>query len=204
MMEPAPADLNVSRETFEDLRSFSILLSKWNPRINLIARSTLNHVWSRHIADSLQVVHLKTPEKNWIDLGSGGGFPGIVAAIVSKHLESPFQVTLIESDLRKGVFLKTVGRELQLPLQVETQRIEDAEPKNAEVLSARALAPLKQLLTFADRHLAKDGTALFSKGTTWQKEVEDAQQHWRFQFEAIKSETEPRAVILKIEGVSRV
>ena len=159
------AALNVSRETFERLEHFAALLTRWNPRINLVAKSTLSGVWTRHIQDSLQVLRaVSDPVDHWADLGSGGGFPGLVVALAAPEHGSIGRVTLVDSDQRKATFLRTVLRETGVDASVIAGRIEQIEPLEADILSARALADLTVLLGFAERHLHPDGRCLFQKG----------------------------------------
>lgn len=198
-------DLNVSRETSERLETYAALLVKWNPAINLVSKSSLAEVRSRHFADSAQLFALCPPEaRHWADLGSGGGFPGLVIAIIAAELAPDLSVTLVESDARKSAFLATVARETGVAATVRSERIEALSPLAADVLSARALAPLPQLLGFTERHLAAAGRALFPKGATYQAEVDESLADWRFDLQKHASKTDPRAVILAIEGVSRV
>ncbi|MFD0910979.1 16S rRNA (guanine(527)-N(7))-methyltransferase RsmG [Ruegeria arenilitoris] len=199
----SPDGMNVSRETFEKLSIFVNLLRKWNPKINLVSRSTLPEVWARHIKDSIQVFHLVEPKKQWVDLGSGGGFPGLVCAILASETSPETEFTLVESDQRKSAFLRTVIRETKANCSVISKRIEVVDPLGADVLSARALADLTTLLSFCDRHLKEDGVAVFPKGATWKKEIDAAQREWNFTTETANSLTDPQAVILKIKGVSR-
>ncbi|WP_170451823.1 16S rRNA (guanine(527)-N(7))-methyltransferase RsmG [Ruegeria arenilitoris] len=199
----SPDGLSVSRETFEKLSIFVNLLRKWNPKINLVSRSTLPEVWSRHIKDSIQVFHLVEPKNHWVDLGSGGGFPGLVCAILASETSPETEFTLVESDQRKSAFLRTVIRETKANCSVISKRIEVVDPLGADVLSARALADLTTLLSFCDRHLKEDGVAVFPKGATWKKEIDAAQREWSFTTEPANSLTDPQAVILKIKGVSR-
>jgi 16S rRNA (guanine527-N7)-methyltransferase len=197
--------LNVSRETFERLEIYVDLLAKWNQRINLVAKSTLKEAWTRHIADSLQVFRaLDHPAADWMDLGSGGGFPGLVVAIAAGDTGNPMQVTMVESDQRKATFLRTVLRETGTQGTVIAQRIEQVDPFGANIVSARALADLTTLMGFADRHLAPGGHCLFQKGKNWKSEVQSARTVWQFSYDAIPSKTESEAVVLKIEGLSRV
>lgn len=199
------ADLNVSRETSDRLKKLADLLTKWNPRINLVSKSTISDLWTRHILDSAQIFHLAPPNtSHWVDIGSGGGFPGLVVALMMDEPGAPQKVTLIESDQRKCAFLRTVLRETGANATVLTARIEQADPQNASVLSARALADLPHLFDFAERHLAQGGTALFQKGATWEKEVAAAKESWSFQADVIQSKTEPQAVILKVGELERV
>ena len=188
----------------ERLEHYAALLRKWTTRINLVSRSTLDDLWIRHIVDSAQVFGLAShPVAHWADLGSGGGFPGLVVAIMGMEHTSPAKMTLVESDQRKSAFLRTVIRETGAPAKVINARVEETPPLGADILSARALADLPALLGFAERHLAKNGTCLFPKGKTWAKELSDAQSQWQFTHEVVNSETETGPVILRIQGVSR-
>ncbi|KIC10252.1 16S rRNA methyltransferase [Leisingera sp. ANG-M1] len=198
------ASLDVSRETMQRLEIFEQVIRKWNPKINLVSKNSLDHLWTRHIADSVQVFRCGERGSLWTDIGSGGGFPGVIVAILAADEEPDMKVTLIESDQRKSAFLRSAARECGVSLTVISKRIEQADPQNADILSARALADLSLLLEFSERHLAAGGTALFPKGVTWKKEVDNARQQWRFDAEPVRSLTEPEAVILKIRGVARV
>ena len=164
----------------------------------------MEDLWIRHIVDSVQVWEAAPTGDTWVDLGSGGGFPGLVTAILAADQPGGRKFTLIESDQRKSAFLRTVARETGVDITVMTQRIESAAPQKADILSARALAPLDVLLEFADRHLAPGGTALFQKGESWEKELDAARERWQMSVLPITSRTQPGAVILSIEGVSRV
>ena len=157
--------LNVSRETFLRLKEYEKLLFKWNAKINLVSRSTLDNFWNRHVLDSAQFLS-SVGEKagKWVDLGSGGGLPGLVVAILSDEIEPVNKLFLVEADARKAVFLKTVCRELGLKVKVYNNRIEELPPISANIVSARALAPLKTLCLYAKNHLEKDGVAVFAKG----------------------------------------
>jgi 16S rRNA (guanine527-N7)-methyltransferase len=196
---------DVSRETMDRLEVYAGLLKKWNPKINLVSKATLTDVWTRHFVDSAQV-YAQAPKnfRHWVDLGSGGGFPGMVCAIIAAEKSPDAEFTLIESDARKSVFLRTVARETGINATVITDRIESAKPAGADVLSARALADLTTLLGFSKRHLQESGTALLPKGVNWEKEVQEARKSWFFDCDPIKSETESGAVILRIGGISRV
>ncbi|WP_207100815.1 16S rRNA (guanine(527)-N(7))-methyltransferase RsmG [Paracoccus shandongensis] len=194
--------MSVSRETSERLQIYSDLLVRWNSRINLVAPSSLNDLQTRHIKDCLQVADLaKGIQGQWIDLGSGGGLPGIVLAIAKADTDLSF--TLIESDQRKATFLRTVIREVGLTkATVVSHRIESLPPLNAAYASARALAPLRQLMAYLDLHLAPTGQAFLMKGRQWQAEVEDAKAEWSFDYIAHPSRTQDGAVTLEVSGVS--
>ena len=196
--------VNVSRETMERLDIYAALISKWSPRINLVARGSLNHLWARHFADSAQIFAL-APKNfvNWVDLGSGGGFPGAVIAILAAQDGADAQITLVESDGRKAVFLRALAREAGVRFSVLTCRIEDLDPQAADVISARALAPLPSLLDYADRHLAPGGIALFPKGARLAEELAIARKTWSFRDEIVPSVTDKEAAILKIGEIER-
>jgi 16S rRNA (guanine527-N7)-methyltransferase len=196
--------VDVSRETFDQLETFVALVEKWTPKINLISKSSIPQIWDRHIADSAQIFDLAPTQGHWLDIGSGGGFPGIVVAILSKGGGFGHRFTLIESDQRKCAFLRTASRELSLNIDVLPKRIEDVTSLQADVLTARALTDLTALLGFGDLHLKSGGTAIFPKGMTWQNEHTDAQNRWSYQCEAIKSVTNPAAAVLKIQDIVRV
>ncbi len=199
------ADRDVSRETLERLGLYEALLRKWNPAINLVSRTTLDAVWDRHFRDSVQVFDLapKTA-RHWADLGSGGGFPGLVAAILAADEAPEMTFTLVESDGRKAAFLQAVARETGVAVAVRAERIEEAPPLSADIVTARALAPLARLLGLADRHMATGGTAMFPKGANFRDEVQQALESWRFSYQTMPSVTEPGAVVLAIGGISRV
>lgn len=196
---------DVSRETLERLEHLVALLSKWNKKINLVSPSTISDAWQRHIWDSAQLFELApNTSGKWLDIGSGGGFPGLVIAIMNAGAGSPWDVTMMESDIRKCTFLRTALRETDVDADVVTSRIEKADPHGADVLSARALADLDALCDFGLRHLKADGTALFPKGVRWKKELQVAEESWSFASEVIKSDTQEGAVILKVREITRV
>ena len=197
--------LNVSRETYIQLEGYVDLLLTWTKKINLISSASIPDVWERHIRDSVQVFNAAPRFGDiWLDIGSGGGLPGLVVAILSKEEAPDTSVTLIESDLRKATFLRTVVRELALNANVISARIDEADRVGASTISARALGTLDSLLGFADYHLLPDGTAVFPKGATWQKEVDKARESWRFDLDVVESITDKKAAILIIGGIARV
>lgn len=195
--------LDVSRETFERLELYVEMVRRWNPKINLVSRRSLDDIWNRHILDSVQVYRCADTFESWADLGSGGGFPGMVCAIMAIEEAPKAQFFFVESDQRKSAFLRNVARECGANCQVLSKRIESVDPLDADVLSARALADLNALMSFCDRHLGENGVALLPKGASWKKELEAAREEWKFECEPITSLTEPQAVILRIKGVSR-
>ena len=177
----AVAGLDVSRETFERLLDYSQEVQKWSRTINLVSRSTHDDLWRRHILDSAQLFDIpKDPVSGWCDLGSGAGLPGMVVAILARELRPETTHSLIESDTRKAAFLKLQAERLGLRVSIVTDRIEAAPPQNADVVSARALAPLATLLRLAERHSRPGATLVFPKGKTYGQELAGAEAQWRF------------------------
>ncbi|WP_106746648.1 16S rRNA (guanine(527)-N(7))-methyltransferase RsmG [Yoonia maritima] len=197
--------VNVSRETYEDLQRFSDLVRKWTPKINLISPTTIPDLWDRHIVDSAQIYKFAPQTyKKWVDIGSGGGFPGIVMAIIGKSQQPDANFTLIESDQRKATFLRTAARELDLNVKVLAERIENAEQQGADIVSARALSTLSTLFPLVSRHLKDDGKAILHKGKKAGEEIADAHKNWCFELEEATSLTDLGGQILIVKGISRV
>jgi 16S rRNA (guanine527-N7)-methyltransferase len=204
MNTPSWLKTDVSRETFERLETYVALIEKWNPRINLVSKASLADLWDRHIWDSAQIADLGIQGDLWADFGSGGGMPALILAIFAKELSPETKFQMVESDQRKCAFLRTVVRELGLNAVVSARRVEEIAPLNANVISARALTSLTGLLGFVERHSAAGGDAIFPKGETWEKEIDDAREFWSFSCEEITSQTNPNAAILRIKEVARV
>jgi 16S rRNA (guanine527-N7)-methyltransferase len=197
--------LNVSRETIDRLKTIEALLAKWNPAINLVSKASLPNAWARHILDSAQIYELAPPNvDHWADLGSGGGFPGLIIATIAAELDASRRITLVESDQRKATFLRQAAQSVGLSVSVLAERIEILPPLNANVLSARALASLPDLCSYASRHLAQDGLALFPKGATYREEVAQAGRSWRYDLTVHPSETDSSAVILALKAIEHV
>jgi len=194
---------DVSRETQERLTLYHAALVKWQKAINLVAPATLAHAWHRHFLDSSQVFDAaRVASGRWVDIGSGGGFPGLVCALIAAEKAPDLSFSFVESDIRKCSFLREVARQCDVPIHVFSRRIEDVPPQDAAVLSARALAPLDQLLGFADRHLAMDGVCVFQKGASHLEELESARADWQMEVEIIPSVTAADAAILRIGHIA--
>lgn len=194
--------INVSRETLDLLEAYHNLLSKWSRQINLVSKSTLDDIWSRHFLDSAQVFQLlKEPDTSVSDFGSGGGFPGLVLAILAAERRSDLSVTLVESDVRKAAFLMTVVRELELSASVRSDRIEALGSLDTQVITARALAPLEQLCVYSFQHLAPSGRALFLKGARYEQEVDLARAKWDFELTIHPSITNSEAALLELRDL---
>jgi len=190
-------DVPVSRETTDQLEAMVATLGRWQKAINLVGKATLQDIWSRHILDSAQLVPLIPQDaKSLTDLGSGGGFPGLVVAALRPDLD----ITLIESDARKGAYLGEAARRMGLvkPPKVVIGRIEAVPPAKAEVVTARALAPLGQLLAWASPHRADPAICLFHKGKGWQVELTEAGLDWDIEAQPFPSATDRDAVLLRI------
>lgn len=195
----------VSRETIERLRLLEALSLKWTKHINLTARGERSGIWRRHILDSAQLYALAPKDfTTWVDLGSGGGFPGLVISIMASDLLPDARITLLESDQRKAAFLRVAAAELGLSVGIITDRAESAPPLAASVLSARALAKLPVLLFLARRHLAPGGVALFPKGKSVRQEIEAARTSWNFQLTQHESWLEPDSHVLEIRDIHHV
>lgn len=199
------AALGVSDACRARLEQLVALMQKWNPAINLVARSTLADAWNRHILDSAQIYSLGAVDARiWADLGSGGGYPGLVIACIAADLHPAMQVVLVESDQRKATYLRQAAQTLGLKVRVEANRIEQLPAIGADVVSARALASLDRLCAFAVRHLTSGGVALFPKGENHLSEVELARKQWSFTLDCTPSVTDANAVILKLKDLSHV
>lgn len=200
------AGIAVSRETMERLEKFASLLIKWNPAINLVARSTIEDLWERHLVDSVQLGRfLEHQPESWLDLGSGGGLPGLVLSIVASEKSPGTKFDLVDSDQRKCTFLRQAVRELGLQnARIHSARIEDLQPMAADVVSARALSSLSVLCGYAAKHLARNGFGIFPKGASFLNEVQEARLKWRFHIEEIESMTNKDARLLKLSAIEHV
>ena len=195
----------ISAETRGRLEDLVALLTKWNRAINLVAPGTLDDSWQRHVADSAQLFdHAPRAARTWLDLGSGGGFPGLVVAVLAQELAPELKVELVDSDQRKCVFLQTAAQTLGLDLLVTRARIEALAPRSADVVSARALARLSQLCAYALPHLAPQGVCLFLKGAAFQDEVAEARTAYRFDLATFPSLTDSLGVVVQVSGLSHV
>jgi 16S rRNA (guanine527-N7)-methyltransferase len=204
----------VSHETLEKLSKYADLLATWQKAVNLIAPSTLDQVWHRHIADSAQIVDLVPPAaRTFADLGSGGGFPALVLAIMlaGRQSNTPFTMSLIESDIRKGAFLREVIRQTGLKtdgnaVEILSIRIENPVTQSkvgaVDIVTARALASLDRLFQYAFPLFHPGTVALFLKGRDTQRELDEAQAHWSFTARLIPSRTESDATVVVVTHLS--
>jgi 16S rRNA (guanine527-N7)-methyltransferase len=209
----APADLAadraralalvpVSRETVARLDAFVALLVEWQSRFNLIAASTASLVWTRHIADSLQLVGLAPKARKWADLGSGAGFPGIpIACVLAGQADA--EVHLIESNNKKAAFLREVIHATGAPALVHAERVAEFSKRcrvGVEVVTARALAPLPKLLSIAYPLLKTGALGLFPKGQDVEAELTEAAKCWSIQASLVPSRTDPKSRVVVIRA----
>jgi 16S rRNA (guanine527-N7)-methyltransferase len=194
----------ISREIEERLDRFVTLLLDWQQRFNLIAASTVPRIWTRHIADSLQLLGCAPAAKIWVDLGSGAGFPGMVLACALADT-SGAAVQLVESNGKKANFLREAARHLDVPAAVHAVRIEEfvkTSTNQADVITARALAPLNRLLGLA-YGLSKTGAqGLFLKGQDVALELTEASKYWKFEPVLVPSKTSPNSHIVSVRNWS--
>lgn len=195
---------DVSRETYEQLLAFERLFHHWNKSINLAASGSREDFWSRHIVDSGQLWRYRADAADWTDIGSGGGLPGIVIAVLGKPAAVP--VTLVESNRKKAAFLRSAAVELGLTVSVRPERIEAAVAVLAPaVVSARALASLSRLLELTATWLQPGkARALFPKGRDFQQEIREARDHWRFDLVEHASMVDAMSRVLELSNVQRL
>ncbi len=194
--------MNVSRETQGKLELLERELRRWQAIKNLVGPATLDQIWDRHIVDSLQLLDLAPDAKTWVDLGSGAGFPGLVLAIAGQ--ERGLKVHLVESNSRKCSFLRHVARLTDSAVTVHPARLETVIPQfvgKADVVSARALASLTQLLEWTEPMLKAGTTGLFPKGRDAESELTEARKRWTFEADILPSCTDSDARILRITSI---
>jgi 16S rRNA m(7)G-527 methyltransferase (EC 2.1.1.-) len=182
------------------------LLVRWQRTINLVAPSTLPDLWTRHIADSLQVAAAAPAARRWVDLGTGGGFPGLVTAIALAE-SADADIHLVESDKRKAAFLRTVARETGAPATIHAERIEAFVPAYDDIVdavSARALAPLPHLVAMSEKFLLNGAVGIFPKGQTAASELTGFERSHRFEVESMPSRIERSASLLIVRAVRTV
>jgi 16S rRNA (guanine527-N7)-methyltransferase len=186
-----PLLAELPEEMLRRLEIYATLLEKWQRAVNLVGKSTLDDLWVRHFADSLQVSQAVPEARRWLDLGSGAGFPGLVTAI--KFVDEPdTRVHLIESDQRKCAFLRTVARETAAPALIHCGRLEEILPaldEPIDAVGARALAPLDALLGYAEKFIERGAVGVFSKGKQFEAELTDSLTASKYFITTIESQT---------------
>lgn len=195
----------VSRETEERLALLVAELERWQAAKNLVSGATLADVWTRHVADSLQIARLAPDAKTWLDLGSGGGFPGLVIGICLAEIPGG-RIHLVESNSRKCAFLRHAARLTGAPVTVHAARIEDVIGDftgQVDVVTARALAPLPQLLAWCKELLRTGTIGLFPKGQHLDAELTESSRYWKIQASTVSSVTDGAARILMVRAAEK-
>jgi 16S rRNA methyltransferase gidB len=195
---------NVSRETKEKIEAYKTLVLEWNCKFNLISKSSVEHIWERHILDSVQLYkYIRPTDKILLDLGSGAGFPGMVLAIMAKQLNPELSINLVESIGKKTLFLNAVKDELKLNVNILHDRIENIKMKNVDIITSRALAALSKLLDYSKPFCKTETNLIFPKGEHWADEIETAQKQWYFKYKTENSATDKFGKILCISELRR-
>lgn len=194
----------VSRETLLGLEAFERMFRTWASRINLASASTLDELWSRHILDSAQLALLAPQSLRWLDLGSGGGFPGLIMAFLLKERPGA-SIDLVESNRKKAGFLSAAIGQFSLPARVHAVRIgqEIRGLAAPEVVTARALAPLAELLDLAHPWLSTGATGLLHKGRDYEREIQESSHLWQYDLVEHRSKVDADSVVLEIANLKR-
>ena len=194
--------LNVSRETLNGFYEYETLLYKWNKKINLVSKNTLVDIWERHFLDSGQIIkHVKVSGKRWVDVGSGAGFPGLVVALLLRDRKIDCDLVLVEKNPKKGFFLNEVIRKLNLSVEVVNDNIDNLEPLNADILTARAFSELNNLIEIAFRHRKKEGICLFLKGENYRIELDKTLNYWFFDYDIVDSLSSSSGKIIRVKKI---
>ncbi len=193
----------VSRETCDLLQLYYDMLISWNKKINLVSRKSINTSWNRHFLDSAQLwLHLPHKANKWLDFGSGGGFPGLVIAFISKELKPGLKIVLVEKNKKKALFLSEVVNKFGLNVEILSKKVETIKPQKADVITSRAFGKLDHLLKISFRHQNKDTTALFPKGKSFTEEIKNSKKDWQYELEKIKNIIDNNSFILKIRNLT--
>ncbi|MGB9152042.1 MAG: 16S rRNA (guanine(527)-N(7))-methyltransferase RsmG [Alphaproteobacteria bacterium] len=192
----------VSRETIHKLSTYQNLLVEWNEKFNLVASSTLPHIWTRHFSDSAQLMRfIPDTATSLADMGAGAGFPGLVLAIMAQEKPKPIHIHAIEGTGKKADFLQTVVDELKLNVTVRRERIEAIRDLKTDIVTARALKALPELLKYANYLMHKDTICLFLKGKSAAEELTEAQKCWIFKEEIHPSRSDDSGRVLVLKDI---
>ena len=189
----------VSRETYQDFLTYRSLLEKWNRKVNLVSSNTLSNFMIRHVLDSAQLLkYVEIHSGRWLDIGSGGGFPGIPLAIISKNEYPHYKFTFMDSNSKKCFFLEEACKNLEIEADIICGRIEQVNPVKCDFIVSRALAPLNDLLAYSKIHRKDKGKSLFLKGKNVHNEISYAKGKWFFNFYLHQSLSDKEGKILEI------
>ena len=195
-------ETDVSRETLEKFKTYAALLTKWQAKINLIGPGTSGDVWQRHFLDSAQLLPLvndgadANPARTWLDVGSGAGFPGLVLALLGEN------VILVEPSAKRAAFLRQVIRDLGLKSEVMCEKIEKTRPFQVDIVTARALAEIDQLLAWGAPFLGENGEMWLLKGAKAEEELTSAHKHWNMTEEIFPSRTDVTGKVIRLSNIS--
>ena len=189
--------------TWEKLDAFVNMIRVWNVGVNLVAKSTLEDVWSRHILDAAQLFGFRPPGNlRWLDVGSGAGLPGMVLAIMSEADACDHEFILVEANTRRAEFLKMVVRELGMNVSIVSLRVEQCAPVEADIVTARAVADIDKLVKLFLPHLTSGGCAILPKGRSYRREIQLASRHWKFSWQAFPSLTSTDGMIVVLRDLA--
>ncbi|MEL6686268.1 MAG: 16S rRNA (guanine(527)-N(7))-methyltransferase RsmG [Pseudomonadota bacterium] len=203
--EQFASESGIHPDSLADYQIWAQQLRKWNKTINLVAPKSLPDFWSRHALDSAQIVpHIPDNTKTIADFGSGAGFPALSIAIAAKYDAPDRTVHMLESAGKKASFLKSVSRETGVKTVIHAKRIEAVDPLEANVITARAFAPLHRLLPMAARHLMPEGQLVLLKGERVDEEIQEAERDWTFEAEKLSSFSDEGGSILILRNLHSV
>lgn len=204
-MEKFIEKYNVSRETFDKLKTYEALLHEWQTKFNLVSNSTLESSWDRHFLDSAQLFNLiPNTAKVMYDFGSGAGFPGMVLAIMANEKTPYLKIKLVESTGKKTLYLNEVKTQTNTNVEIINNRIEKIRPQIADVITSRALASLSELFNYVYKFCSRKTTCIFPKGKKYAEEIAEAKKHWNFDCQLVKSEQSDEGMILVITNLSNI
>ena len=197
---------NVPRETFLDFESFITMLQKCNEEINIISKESSKNeiIRNRHIIDSAQIIEFVDLNNNIIDIGTGGGMPGIVISIIIKNLKSPAKVNLYEKSHHKSSFLRKVSRDLNLNTEVIQQNIFEVQNLESGTIMARAFKPLPVILDLVYKNFSSYKNLILFMGKSGEKILEETLKNWNFDFEKKKSITSEDSFLLNIRNIKKL
>lgn len=196
---------NVSRETFERLKTYEASLREWQKKFNLVSNASLEDAWNRHFLDSVQLFkYIPVSAKNIVDFGSGAGFPGMVLAIIAAEKTPYLNFFLIESIAKKTLYLNEVKNLTGINnVKIINDRIENVKIPSVDVITSRAMCSLKELLSYAARFSSKNTLCIFPKGKKYKEEIAEAQKSWTFNYEVAPSEQSNEGAILLITEIKK-
>ncbi len=194
---------NVSRETYAKLQQYCASLFEWQQKFNLVSNNSLQDVWKRHFNDSAQLFdYIPQSAANLLDIGSGAGFPAMVLAIIAAEKTPYLNITMVESVAKKTLFLNHVKNLTAINAEILNTRVENLHGRKFDIITARAVTSLNDLLNYAFPLLGVDGKCIFPKGKSYQQEIDSARKNWTFSVEIFDSQTSQDGKILVIKNIA--